>query len=78
MGLRSLALGITLLVILLGETGLTAGHPAADPASRWVRTFTKGCPAMAAMPCRGGVAKWGRLWTGWAAVCRGKNWRPSF
>ena len=33
MALRSLTLGTTLLVIMLGGTGLTAGHAAADPSA---------------------------------------------
>jgi cbb3-type cytochrome oxidase cytochrome c subunit len=50
MGLRRLALGIALLLILLGETGLTAGHPAADPASLghdlYQRLSCHGCHAL--------------------------------
>jgi mono/diheme cytochrome c family protein len=52
MGLRRLALGIALLLILLGGTGLTAGHPAADPATPslgqelYQRLSCRGCHAL--------------------------------
>jgi cbb3-type cytochrome oxidase cytochrome c subunit len=48
MGLRSLALGSTLLMILLGGTALTAGIPASEPA-----TLSPGWDLYQRLSCRG-------------------------
>jgi ubiquinol-cytochrome c reductase cytochrome b subunit len=55
MKLRRLAWGTAVLVILLGGTGLTAGHPVADPA-----TPTLGQDLYQRLSCRGCHAWQGR------------------